>query len=146
MHRWQKAVLIVCLLAQALYSGCLLARNIPFEGVLLPESLPRRPLKPYYAVKIEEDKIFMVVHRGEKPTGGYAVEIFSVREDYPGRITVKVKLTDPDPGDFVIQAFTYPATAVAINTKNLIIKKPNFRFMDMNGQDLAAVGFEKLKE
>jgi len=146
LQRRGKALLIFCLLLLTLYSGCILAREIPFEDAALPESLPQRPLKPYCGVVIEQDKIFMAVHRGEKPTGGYAVEIFSIKEDYPGRITVKVRLIDPDPTDLVIQAFTYPSSTAVISRNYLIFKKPSFRFMASDGHDLSAVGFRRLRE
>ena len=54
-----------------------------------------------------EEEMVIAVFMGEKPTGGYSIEIDSIYE-YPDRIVVNVVETEPDPDDMTTQALTYP--------------------------------------
>lgn len=54
-----------------------------------------------------EDTLYLLATFGERPTGGYGVEITNVAEEAE-QLTVTVKFTEPDPDDVVIQALTYP--------------------------------------
>ena len=55
----------------------------------------------------------LVVLLGDRPTGGYAVEVTAVRR-VAGGFEADVAVTAPGPEDMVTQAFTSPWTAVAI--------------------------------
>lgn len=67
--------------------------------------------------KIDWDKQMVIVATaGAKPTGGYRVEILSVKSKEKD-IVVKWKLHSPKPDDFVTQAFTHPAEAVVVEKK-----------------------------
>ncbi|MFZ5969732.1 MAG: protease complex subunit PrcB family protein [Bacillota bacterium] len=81
----------------------------------LKEVLPRyKALERALACKVENE-IYVVVTRGEKPTGGYTVEIDGiekVKEDDKTKLVVYAAFTDPKPGDVVTQAVTYPYVVV----------------------------------
>ena len=53
------------------------------------------------------DVRYLLIAWGERPTGGYVVEIDFVTE-FANVVTVDVTLTEPDPDDAVSQALTYP--------------------------------------
>jgi len=57
---------------------------------------------------------YLLVALGERPTGGYAVEIERVAEPYPGGCRVWYRTRSPKPGEFVTQAFTYPYALVRV--------------------------------
>lgn len=67
----------------------------------------------YY--KILDNKTYILIAAGEKPTGGYTVEIDSATVVYPGRIYITAKVTEPAPDDIVIQMITYPARLIAVD-------------------------------
>ena len=76
------------------------------------EILPRyQTLERALACKVNGE-IFVVVTRGEKPTGGYTVEIDKIEkvkdEEDKFKLVVYAKFTDPKPGDVVTEAITYP--------------------------------------
>jgi hypothetical protein len=52
-------------------------------------------------------EMVIAVFMGEKPTGGYGIEVTSVYE-YRDKITVNVKEKEPGPDEIVTQALTYP--------------------------------------
>ena len=62
---------------------------------------------------------FLVLNMGEKPTGGYALDVESVKE-IPERIIVTLKEVEPEPGSMNIQQVTYPYTVVRVNSKKPI--------------------------
>lgn len=61
----------------------------------------------------EEDGLYAAVTRGQKPNGGYGVEVVSVTER-ANEVVVKVKHINPQPGKMYIQVITYPATLIKI--------------------------------
>lgn len=56
---------------------------------------------------VYEEILYTLVTYGEKPTGGFAVEITSI-EDKEDKIVVTVDFTEPGKDDMVTQAITYP--------------------------------------
>jgi protease stability complex PrcB-like protein len=69
---------------------------------------------------IDFDKeIVVAVFLGERPTGGYAVEISSA-EVTDASLTVFVKETSPNPGAIVTQGFTQPFHIVRIETAGIV--------------------------
>ena len=58
------------------------------------------------------NEIVIAVFQGEKPTGGYSIEIIKIVED--NKIIVFYKEFSPEPGDFVTQALTQPYHIVKI--------------------------------
>ncbi|PIJ62036.1 hypothetical protein Y696_14060 [Mesotoga sp. H07pep.5.4] len=56
----------------------------------------------------------LVIQAGEKPTGGYEIEVTSVLLIETRTIKVYATLHSPGSGEFVTQAFTYPRKAIKI--------------------------------
>jgi len=65
---------------------------------------------------------FVILNMGEKPSGGYAINIESVVET-ENNIIVTVKETAPEPGGMTTQNITYPFCVLKINSKKPIIIK-----------------------
>ena len=58
-----------------------------------------------------DDKIYVLVTRGEKPTSGYELSIEKMeieREDGIENLVVYANFEDPEPGDSLSQVLTYP--------------------------------------
>ncbi|SHI70257.1 PrcB C-terminal [Geosporobacter subterraneus DSM 17957] len=86
------------------------------------EILPRyKALERALACKVDGD-IYVIATRGEKPTGGYTVDIdriMKVKEEDKNKLVVYVTFDDPKPGDVVTQVITYPYTVAKTNLKEL---------------------------
>ena len=86
------------------------------------EILPRyKALERALACKIDGD-IYVIATRGEKPTGGYTVDIdrmMKVKEEDKNKLVVYVTFEDPKPGDVVTQVITYPYAVAKTNLKEL---------------------------
>jgi hypothetical protein len=61
----------------------------------------------------DQNAVYAVVTRGEKPNGGYGVEVVGVTER-AGDIVIKVRYKNPEPGKMYTQVITYPAALVKI--------------------------------
>jgi len=87
--------------------------------------LPRyKTLERALACKVDGE-IFVVVTRGEKPTGGYTVnidKIEKIKENDRFRLIVYAAFKDPEPGDVVSQLITYPYIVAKTNLKELPYK------------------------
>lgn len=104
--------------------------NIPFERVTLeetPEDVKatieyKNREKATYVLPSEDD-YYIVVSRGEQPTGGYEVEILFV-EDWGDSIHVMYKFKDPADDELVSQATTFPLDIVKItrSSKQILFK------------------------
>lgn len=79
-----------------------------------------------------ETEFPILAYMGEYPTGGYAVQIDSVRLTRR-TLVVQVSLRSPAPGDMVTMAFTYPADMITLPRQHL----PNIdqvRFVSRDGE------------
>ena len=69
------------------------------------------------------DEIYVLVMRGEKNTGGYAVDVEKIVKDEKTEkefgVVVHAKFKDPDPNEIVAQSFTYPFAIVKTNLKQM---------------------------
>jgi len=103
--------------------------SVPFEVLsekMIPqkihEILPRyKNLERALACKVD-DEIYIIATRGEKPSGGYSIEIDrieKVKEDDRIKLIVYAIFEDPKPGDIVTQAITYEYTVVKTELKQL---------------------------
>lgn len=94
--------------------------EIPVE--LINEILPEyKQLERALACCFNE-KIYVIVTRGEKATGGYDIgidQIKQVQEDDINKLIVYVNFTDPKPGDVVTQVITYPYEVALTNLETL---------------------------
>ncbi|WP_053955329.1 protease complex subunit PrcB family protein [Inediibacterium massiliense] len=88
----------------------------------IQEILPRyKSLERALACKVN-DEIFVIVTRGEKATGGYAVHIDKVeqiKEAEEEKMIVYTTFKDPSVGDVVTQVSTYPHVVAKTNLKEL---------------------------
>lgn len=116
-------------------------KEIPFKTIRLPENLPAQSKSPYYLASGQGEDVYLTIHRGEKRTGGYSLEVLSVLETAPGKVTVTVKFNDPNPTDFLLQAFTYPAVTVSINKKDLSQENTVYSFQNEAGINLDELQF-----
>lgn len=73
-----------------------------------------RVSKPEFRVTQARGATIVTILAGEKPTGGYAVEVITV-ERAGNTCTVRYKVEAPAPDAMVTQALTYPATAIRIS-------------------------------
>ena len=64
-------------------------------------------------VRTEGDAMFIELHMGEFPTGGYNLEVKSVKE-FPDRVIVKVERTYSGKNCIVTEAFTQPFHIIKI--------------------------------
>jgi hypothetical protein len=78
------------------------------------------------AVYVAGDAVYIVVARGEKPTGGYGIRVVDIKEEGDG-FDVHVEYSDPKPGQMVAQVVTYPFTVVKADLKD-ISRDTSFRF------------------
>lgn len=98
--------------------------DIPFERVSLedtPEDVKatieyKNREKATYVLPSGDD-FYVVVSRGEQPTGGYEVEILFV-EDWGDSVHVMYKFKDPADDELVSQALTFPIDIVRIERTN----------------------------
>ncbi|WP_231701844.1 protease complex subunit PrcB family protein [Crassaminicella thermophila] len=132
---WKKILIIlivIMVIIAAVYAVKYFVKdddNVSFE-VLSEEMIPQKiqDILPRYktleralACKIDGE-IYVIVTRGEKPTGGYTVEIDRIElvdEDNKTRMVVYTTFEDPKPGDIVTQVITYPYVAVKTELKEL---------------------------
>jgi hypothetical protein len=83
------------------------------------------------AVYVAEDAVYIVVARGEKPTGGYGIRVVDIKEE-GGGFDVHVEYSDPKPGQMVAQVVTYPFAVVKADLKD-ISRDTSFRiYIDGN--------------
>ncbi len=68
-----------------------------------------------------EDKLYLLVTYGEKPTGGYAVEITGVTKT-EDRVNVTAQFTEPGEDEVVTQALTYPYDLAVIEDPGLPVE------------------------
>lgn len=61
---------------------------------------------------IDGDYIYALISAGEKPTGGYSLEVGSVTEVTPGTVYIHADLNSPKDGSSVTQALTYPGAMI----------------------------------
>lgn len=89
--------------------------EVPVE--LLNEILPEYKQLERALACCFNDKIYVIVTRGEKPTGGYDIGISDMKlvnnDDETQTLVVYTTFTDPKPGDIVTQVITYPYEAAA---------------------------------
>jgi len=61
-------------------------------------------------------KNYILICAGEKPTGGYSIEIRSITQVSPGRIYMDAEVIEPSPDTMVIQIITYPCRLIVIDS------------------------------
>jgi hypothetical protein len=86
------------------------------ENSYLPESYWMLMCENVTTQATDQDFISILISRGNKPTGGYGLQIesFSWLESYPIKFRFHVNFTDPGEGVIVTQALTNPLVLVPI--------------------------------
>jgi len=78
----------------------------------------------------ESGEFWILITRGEKPTGGYGVRVeealLETMKDGSRQLTVSYRHIDPAKGQFVTQALTYPVELVRL--KGIKEKPDNVNF------------------
>lgn len=110
----RKTVFVMILVAIILF---VLACNEAEEpdDVALPDELPTEVQSWIDAATnkfggqsyVHEEILYLLVTYGEKPTGGYSVEITDIKED-DEKLIVTAHFTEPGEDEMVTQALTYP--------------------------------------
>jgi hypothetical protein len=77
-----------------------------------------------FSLVINQDT-YVLISAGEKPTGGYGMELESATEVRPGSLYLTARLTKPDPDAMVTMVITYP---------NVLIKLENQSFDVIDGE------------
>lgn len=78
--------------------------------------LQSKPAGAYWVAK--DEKTYLVVTAGEKPTAGYVVEVKEITYDGE-QLKVSAHLNEPRPGDVVAQVITYPMLVLSIPDETL---------------------------
>lgn len=106
--RSRRAVLVLlgCLCCTGYSMG-----DVPFE--VLRQRPRRQAERPEYEVERQRGAVIVTVHAGQKPTGGYSVEVRRV-ERQGKRCVVHYAVLEPPADAMVPQVITYPAVSVRI--------------------------------
>jgi len=64
-----------------------------------------------HVVSFDPGTTYILAARGEKPTGGYTVDLWDVKVS-GGTYALTFRTQDPEPGSAVIQVLSYPATLI----------------------------------
>ncbi len=83
--------------------------------------------------RIVEDRLYLLVTFGEKPTGGYRVDIRKMEQIPPDAFKVTVLFQEPSPEHITIPAISYPYDLVAIDLFE--IEEPSFLILYIRGLD-----------
>ena len=62
-----------------------------------------------------DGETYVLVAAGEKPTGGYSLDVRGVYLEEPGTLLVKAAVNAPAPDMMVIQVFTYPGVLIRLD-------------------------------
>ncbi len=130
-----KKVLIIMMLAgMLLFISACGAPVEPYEPMkpdetTLPDELPAEveawvegSIDRFMAQTLEyEGLLYLLVTYGEKPTGGYVVEIIEIKEE-EDKLVVTAHFTEPAEDEIVTQALTYPYDLAMIDDPGLPVE------------------------
>lgn len=123
----------------------IVTNQIMFETIKSTETLPQDIQKSIlalsqkrgYAFFADNGEYIIFVGLGEKPTGGYAIEVKRI-EDVEGITKILVEEIEPGVDDVVTQALTYPYTIV--RAKGIT---ENFEVVNQKGESFSLLVTEK---
>ncbi len=126
------AIAIVAALAAGLVAASLLKgdKKVEFKTLSenkIPQDISSQVIPEYRTLEralacVVEDKIYVIVTRGEKPTSGFKVEIDKMKlEEKDGKhnLVVYADFEDPDKGKALAQVITYPLKVAETDLKKL---------------------------
>lgn len=110
----RKTVFVIILTTVMLFALACSGADEP-EEVTLPDELPAEVQAWIGAAAndfggqtfVYKEILYLLVTYGEKPTGGYSVEITDIKEN-EGKLVVTADFTEPGEDEMVTQALTYP--------------------------------------
>lgn len=76
---------------------------------------------PVWHTMVQDDMMYIYIGWGEKPTGGYNVEVSEVNKR-SGELIVTATFRAPTPGQMVIQMITHPFDLIAIEKKDAQVR------------------------
>lgn len=82
------------------------------DNALLLNLYDKNHMTPSIYSLIDGNYIYVLVAAGEKPTGGYSIEIDSITEVTQGTAYIHATLNSPGEGSIVTQVLTYPSAMV----------------------------------
>jgi len=89
----------------------------------IPEDLAKwvdaNRMSPGIRFKTVDDKTYIQISAGEKPTGGYSIELESVTKISDGSIYITAKVIRPSPDMMVTQALTYPYILIVVEGEEI---------------------------
>jgi len=105
-------------------------KNVKFEVVKsdkIPEQIKSEIIPEYKKLEralayVEDDKVYVIVSRGEKPSTGYNVDVNKIvleEKDGIETIIVYADFKDPAKKTSISQIITYPVAVVKTELKNL---------------------------
>jgi hypothetical protein len=124
-----KKIVFVLILTAAMLLVLACSQPDEPEEVILPDELPAvvqtwidAATKNFAGQTfVYEDILYLLVTYGEKPTGGYVVEITDITEE-EGKLIVTAYFTEPGEDEMVTQAFTYPYDLAMLENPGLPVE------------------------
>lgn len=128
----KKAAAVICVILAAAVVGvvvmCIVnsGKKIEFTAVKdgdIPKEIETQVLPEYRNLERAlacsvDDKIYVVVTRGEKTTSGYSVDIKKINMN-DNKLEVYAAYSDPEEGKAVSQVLTYPYAVAVTNLEAL---------------------------
>lgn len=125
-------ILVVAALAAALIAANMLKgdKKVEFKTLnenKIPQDISGQVIPEYRTLEralacVVEDKVYVIVTRGEKPTSGFRVDIDKmVLEEKEGKsnLVVYADFEDPEKGKALAQVITYPVKVAKTNLTKL---------------------------
>lgn len=116
--------------------------NIKYEKIdvseapsKLQETIEQVKKKKGYIYYTEDDSDYIYVAAGEKPTGGYTVEVLDLIDNKDDKLTLTVRFTEPGKDDMVTQVITYPYALIRFKAPDKpveVIDENNNRLPQLN--------------
>ena len=94
----------------------------------------------YYVEQRADGKTVVTISSGEKPTGGYDIEVTSVNIDNSDDVSISVTESNPPSNMFTTQSLTYPAVQVILdnepNSIHVVEASTNYQYEEKSIEDL----------
>ena len=94
----------------------------------------------YYVEQRADGKTVVTISSGEKPTGGYDIEVTSVNIDNSDNVSISVTESNPPSNMFTTQSLTYPAVQVVLdnepNSIHVVEASTNYQYEEKAIEDL----------
>lgn len=126
------AVLVIAVLAAGLVAANMIKgdKKVEFKTLnenKIPQDISSQVIPEYRTLEralacVVEDKVYIVVTRGEKPTSGFGIDIDRiVLENKEGKsnLVVYADFKDPEKGKALAQVITYPVKVARTNLTKL---------------------------